>query len=291
MSVYTVVSVHTRALNARSDSISELIYACTIECTPVNILTLARTEKKFTNSSDLRVHERLHTGERPYACTMCTKKFSKSSHLRVHERNHHGAENKKTIGTTTDKQTQNKVLVGEGNLSEASDVRAVNIVTFGKDESFPLPSASVQQVCEETFSSSVTTRGAVNHFAGMEASVLDVPSISTEINLSAADVIFPHLRQSGRGLSEFPSPTTHAQVVGDGNFPPTSWYLRPVFPVVRREECRVDQDCTPGPSSSVLNTFMDVLHFGDTRDMIQSSSTLISQNVSHDINIRQAALS
>ncbi|KAM8882591.1 uncharacterized protein ACB058_002313 [Synchiropus picturatus] len=47
-------------------------------------------ERRFSRSDELNRHVRIHTGQKPFQCSICARSFSRSDHLTTHTRTHTG---------------------------------------------------------------------------------------------------------------------------------------------------------------------------------------------------------
>jgi uncharacterized Zn-finger protein len=89
--IYFIVGVidtsssNTNALTEASNSNIGLLrkkYRKDNECNMCN--------KRFLSHSALEIHQRVHTGKKPFKCGLCKKCFSQSSNLKLHQRVHTG---------------------------------------------------------------------------------------------------------------------------------------------------------------------------------------------------------
>ena len=53
-----------------------------------NIFICKYCDKGFAQQSNLRVHERIHFGEKPFSCKYCDKTFHRSDNFKKHELDH-----------------------------------------------------------------------------------------------------------------------------------------------------------------------------------------------------------
>ena len=92
----------------------------------LNAFSCDQCDKWFSSRAHLRIHKRIHSGEKPYVCGECDKRFSDGSNFCKHKRFH--AKNK-SFGSDMNLQIQDQIDMKKENFDEQRmNKRHVNIV-------------------------------------------------------------------------------------------------------------------------------------------------------------------
>ena len=91
MKEFTLVINHSTAHTVTTNALSEVLWRDMQENTQViKPFSCSHCDYKCTFMSALKVHKRIHTGDKPFKCSHCEYNCTNKSSLKRHERTHTG---------------------------------------------------------------------------------------------------------------------------------------------------------------------------------------------------------
>ena len=92
--------------------------------------------KTFSRSGNLRIHERIHTGERPCTCNLCNKSFADPSNFTKHQKKYHTSKNLDNNKTElkSDQDEDNQIEIHESQFEVGESEIEVNENQIEMDE-------------------------------------------------------------------------------------------------------------------------------------------------------------